>query len=113
SSPSHTLNEFNINGRAYYDRKYGVNVGYSLITGSADPLLYGASASGPPGASNIGSPDSSWWTIELNYLPVQNMRFTLQFVAYTKLNGGNSNYDGLGNNASGQDHLTAAIWWAF
>jgi len=112
SSTSHTLNEFNINGRAYYDRMYGVNVGYSMIKGSSDALLYGANGSAP-GASNTGSPFSTWWTIELNYLPVQNMRFTLQFVAYTKINGGSSNYDGLGNDASGQNHLTAAIWWAF
>ena len=112
STPSHTINEFNINGRAYYDRKYGINAGYSMISGSNDAILYGSNAAGP-GLSNTGSPNSSWWTVELNYLPLQDIRFTLQYVMYTKLNGGNSNFDGLGNNATGQNHLTAAIWWVF
>lgn len=116
SSATHTLNEFNINGRAYYNRMYGVNLGYSMITGSSDLGLYGSNATSTspvPGASLNGSPNSSWWTLEFNFLPLQNMRFTLQYLAYTKINGASSNYDGLGNNARGQNHLTGAIWWAF
>lgn len=127
SSYGHNIRQFNINGRAYYDRKYGINVGFESISGTADPLLYGNNAALIPafvasggtttapgvGSSLNGSPTSNFWTFELNYLPLQNLRFTLQYLLNTKINGGGDNYDGLGNNASGQNQLTGAIWWAF
>ncbi|HYA59807.1 MAG TPA: hypothetical protein VED85_05570, partial [Burkholderiaceae bacterium] len=110
SNSSDTVNEFNIKGTVYYVRQYGVTLGYSSYSGSSDPILYGQ---GAPGGSATGSPSSSWWTLELNYLPVQNMRFSLAYFDYTKINGGSSNFDGFHNNASGQNMFYGAIWWAF
>jgi hypothetical protein len=110
SVPTHTVNELNVKATTYYDRTYGVTLGYSSLSGTADPNLYGA---GLPGGAVAGNPSSAWWTLELNYLPLQNLRFTLLYQNFTKINGGNGNFDGLGNNASGQNRLTGAIWFVF
>jgi len=110
SNANNNLSEFNIKGTAYYQRQYGVSLGYTSITGSSDAILYGQ---GSAGGSATGSPASNFWDMELNYLPLQNLRFTLSYTAFTKLNGGSSNFDGLGNNASGQNTWYGAIWWAF
>jgi hypothetical protein len=110
SGSSHTLNEFNLKGTAYYDRVYGATLAYYQITGSSDPLLYQQTA---PGGSATGSPNSAYWMLELNYVPIQDMRFSLNYTAYTKINGGKNNFDGLGNNASGQNLLQFAIWWIY
>lgn len=108
--PTHTVNEMNIKGTVYYNRRYGATLGYSTLTGSSDALLY---LQGSPGGSASGSPASNWWTLELNYLLLQDLRFSLLFQDFTKINGGSGNFDGLGNNASGQNRLTGAIWWVF
>jgi len=110
SVTSHNLNELNIKGTAYYNRMYGVSLGYSMLSGTSDGPLYGQ---GGDGGSATGSPASNWWTLELNYLPMQNLRFSVLYQNFSKINGGGSNFDGLGNNASGQNRLTGAIWWVF
>jgi hypothetical protein len=91
-----------------------VTLGYTSLSGSSDPLLY-AAGGGPngEGGSATGSPNTSNLWLELNYLPMQDLRFSILYKAYTKLNGGSSNFDGFGNNASGQNQLTGAIWWVF
>jgi hypothetical protein len=106
----HTINEFNLRGTAYWERKYGVTVGYQSITGTSDPLLYG---SGSAGGSATGSPATTSYLFELNYLPMQDLRLSLFYQAFTKLNGGTGNFDGLGNNASGQSYYALAMWWIF
>ena len=110
STPGHSVNEFNIKGTVYYNRQYGATLGYSSLNGTSDMALYG---SGLHGGSLTGDPSSSWWTLELNYLPLQNLRFSLLFQEFKKINGGSSNFDGFGNTAAGQDRITGAIWWAF
>lgn len=110
STADHTVNELQIKGTAYYNRMYGATLGYSALNGTSDPILYGA---GNDGGSATGDPRSAWWTLELNYLPLQDIRFSLLYQVFTKINGGSSNFDGLGNNASGQNRLTGAIWWVF
>jgi hypothetical protein len=110
ATPSHTVNELNIKGTAYYNRQYGVTLGYSSLSGTTDQALY---LSGQSGGSLSGNPGSNWWTLELNYLPMQDLRFSLLYQNFTKINGGNSNFDGQGNNASGQNRLSGAIWFVF
>ena len=106
----HTVNEFQIRGTAYYNRQYGATLGYSMLGGTSDAAYYG---SGGPGGSATGDPASSWWTLELNYLPMQDLRFSVLYQNFTKINGGSANFDGLGNNARDQNRLTGAIWFAF
>ncbi len=116
TNSGNTVNEFHIRGTAYYDRTYGVTLAYSSISGSSDPALYGSLTLNPTsnsGNSATGDPKTNYWELELNYLPLQDMRFSLYYLKYGKLNGGNSNFDGMGNNASGQNTIAAAIWWIF
>jgi len=112
TNASDTLKTFRAKGTYYYQRKYGATLGYAQTTGSADPLLY---ASGTPGtgfAAN-GLPDSTSWTLELNYLPIQNVRLMAQYIWYTKFNGAGTNYDGFGRNASANDTVFLNLWVAF
>ena len=76
-----------------------------------------------PGAlsgSNNGSPDSVGYTLQAEYVPFgkldsfgrpwANVRLGVQYVAYTKFNGGTSNYDGSGRSA-GDNNTTFAYFW--
>jgi hypothetical protein len=115
SNSSNQLNEFKIRGTAYYNRVYGASLSFTNLTGTTDPLLYGGGPmnSAASGTSGSGSPESQYWDLELDYVPLQNMKFLLHYTAYTKLNGGKGNFDGYGNNASGQNTLVLGIWWDY
>ena len=86
----------------YYEGKIGATVGYFTTTGSNDPLLYAAMS------NNI--PDSTGWVFELNYLPWDNTKFSLQYTAYSKFDGAADNYDNAGRNASDNNTLMAMAW---
>lgn len=110
SNTGDKIDEFKIRGTLYYLRTFGGSLSYVNLTGTSDPLRYGQGSSGGSGS---GSPNSSYWDVELDYVPWQNMKFLLHYTAYTKLNGGTGNFDGFGNNASGQNVLFGGIWWDF
>jgi len=124
SNTNDTLNEFFIRGTTYYNRMYGLSIGYVSMTGSADPGLYGFNpGSTVLGAFNgtydpvanptgTGNPASNYLVFEANYLPLQNLRFTLQYFLYNKLNGV-SGTDQFGNKPGDNNTLFAGIWWAF
>ena len=101
-----------LKGTYYYQRKYGATLAYATTTGSADSVLY---ASGTPGTgfADNNRPDSSSWTLELDYLPIQNVRLMMQYIAYTKFNGTSTNYDGFGRNASANNTLFLNLWIAY
>jgi hypothetical protein len=94
----------------YYDRKIGATIGYFQTTGSNDTGLYSSTpAPGNPAfANNI--PDSAGWVAELNYVPWYNTKFSLQYTLYNKFDGGTTNYDGAGRNASDNNTLMAMAW---
>ena len=46
-------------------------------------------------------------------MPWYNTRFIAQYTAYNKFNGGKSNYDGYGRNASDNDQLLLGVWVLF
>ena len=110
ANPSDTLRTFRIGGSWYYRRRYGVALGYFNTTGSTDTLLY---APAPVTGSAGGRPDSRGWIAELDYLPWQNVKLALQYTLYNKFNGGSTNYDGFGRNASDNNTLYALGWIAF
>ncbi len=86
----------------YYQGKIGATVGYFTTTGTFDPLLY---------ASNTAAvPDSEGWVFELNYLPWDNTKFSLQYTTYSKFDGSTSDYDGSGRNPSDNNTLMAMAW---
>jgi hypothetical protein len=115
-----TLRSFNAKASYLFDQTVGASLGYFNINGTTDPGLYAAGAIG--GSAN-GSPNSSGWTAEIDYMPFNNggpsfwpwlnAKVGLQYIAYTKFNGGTTNYDGFGRSASANNTLFLYTWIAF
>ena len=108
------LNQVKANLCYYYKNTYGVTVGYTHTTGSGDAVLYGS-----PNAK----PDSRFMTYQLDYTPTGhdpdkvghelNLRYYLQYIAYSQFNGTALNYDGTGRNAADNNTTLAGVWLAF
>jgi hypothetical protein len=92
SNPVDTLTTVRADGTYYFRRRVGVSLGVFSTTGDADPLEYPA---GQLSGSATGAPDTRGYVTELLYSPWQNTRFGLQWVAYSKFNGG-SGQTGIG-----------------
>lgn len=98
------LDIFRVNASYSFQRKYALMLGYFAISGDTDPLLYPMEAGV---GSGTGSPDSTGYIAEVNYLPWQKIKLALQYTAYGKFNGASQDYDGFGRNAS--DNNTAYL----
>ncbi|MEO8718093.1 MAG: cytochrome C [Burkholderiales bacterium] len=111
SNASNDLKTMRIGASYYYRRQYGGALGHFSTTGSEDAQLY------QPGTAVTGfansRPDSKGWTAELDWVPYQNIKFALQYTAYAKFNGGATNYDGLGRNASDNNTMYLLGWFNF
>jgi len=107
SAASHTLNT--IRGRLTYHirQRYGFTLAPFVVTGDADATLYAPAA---VTGSASGSPNSSGIIAEADFMPWQNVRLSAQYTAYTKFNGGTTNYDGFGRNASWNNTLYMSMW---
>jgi len=113
ANSSDYLDAFRVNVNYYYRALSGTvggTIRYFTTTGSSDPLLY---APAPVSGSNNGSPDSSGFIFELDYLPLDNVKTSLQYVVYDKFNGGRSNYDGSGRDASDNNTIYFVLWLMF
>jgi hypothetical protein len=110
ANPTNDLKTIRVGGSYYFRRTYGGGLGYFSTTGTSDAVLYA-----PASVTGFGnnSPNSNGWVAELNYLPWQNVKFALQYVAYKKFNGASSNYDGSGRNASDNNTLYLLGWLNF
>lgn len=111
SNLNNQLNNLSAKLTYYYKTKYGVSLGYQRIEGDTDAGLY--STGEPVSGSASGSPNSTALILELNWLPWRDRRFTLQYTAYQEFNGGKTNYDGLGRNASDNNTLFLLAWFPF
>jgi hypothetical protein len=111
ANPRNDLSTFSAKATYYYDVKYGVSFGYRRVTGDADSVLYPSGLAVTGSAS--GRPDSSALILELDWLPWRDRRFTLQYTAYQKFNGGTTNYDGFGRNAKDNNSLYLVAWFPF
>jgi len=113
------LNQTNISGQYAYRQTYSLTLAFFDTVGNTNPLLYA------PGAwfgSANGSPDSRGYIMQLECMPFGkldsfarpwlNVRVGLQFTAYTRFNGGNTNYDGAGHSAHDNDSLFLFFWTA-
>jgi len=101
---SDTLNSLNLTGTYYWQRRFGGTLGFFNLSGSQDPTYYGTFK---------GNSDSSWGMAEVDYVPWLNVKLGLQYTAYMKFNGADSNYDGAGRNASDNNLLYLYLWLAF
>jgi hypothetical protein len=118
-NPSDQLTTTRISATYYYRRRIGATAQYFQTSGSGDSGLYPAPAPNAAGVttgvitSANGAPTTRGWIAEANYLPWLNTKLTLQYKAYTKFNGGSSNYDGVGRSASANDTLYLLLWFSY
>jgi hypothetical protein len=87
--------------------------GYDPVTGSitSDPA---AQAPSQRVAGNLsGRPDTRGSTLELFWLPLQEIRLGVQYTVYQRFNGAAHNYDGFGRNASDNNSVFAYAWVAY
>ena len=105
------MKSIRLKGTYYYDNKYGINLAYFTTKGNSDQLLYnnGEAISG----SAAGSPNSTGYIAELNYLPRRDIRLVAQYTAYKKFNGATNDYDGQGRNAKDNNSLYLLAWFMF
>jgi hypothetical protein len=119
SAVANHLNTFTLSGQYAYRQTYSATLGYFDIVGNSNAALYPPS---PWFGSVSNSPDSRFYVLQLECVPFGktgsfarpflNMRLGLQYTAYTRLNGGSTNYDGFGHSAQDNNTLFLFFWTA-
>lgn len=111
SNSSATLNTFRADVHYFYKRQWGGGIQYFSTWGDADAMRYntGQAVMG----SATGSPNTTGWMFDLNYLPLQNIKFGVRYTRYDKFNGDSTNYDGMGRNARDNNTLFLYGWFMF
>ena len=120
SQKSSPLDQIRLSLSYFYQQTYGLNLGWQSTWGKANPLLYPVA---PVTGSANGKPNSNAFIIEADWVPFgkpdswgepfANLKIGLQYTIYTRFNGGTSNYDGFGHNASGNNTLFLYSWIEF
>lgn len=110
ANPTDNLKTIRANASYYPNQLFGISGGYFQTTGSPDAGLY---APNPVDGSANGDPKTTGFIGELDLNPWENTRVGLQYIGYSKFNGGSTNYDGSGRNASGNNTLFLFAWIAF
>lgn len=110
AAASHHLNTFKLDSTYHWANKYAVTGGYFSTAGDADALLYG---SAPLTGSNSGDPDTSGYSAQFAFWPVQNIDINLNYTGFSKFNGARTNYDGALRNASDNNTVYMALWLNF
>jgi hypothetical protein len=107
SNANNKTNSFMTKVSYVYNATYGAALAFQNITGTAD-TFYGTNA--VTGAAL--NPNSAAWIPSIWYQVLQNVRLTYQYTAFTKYNGGTTNYNGLGTNASANNASWLYLWIA-
>ncbi len=104
SNRDNTLKQLRMDAAYIVGGHYQYTLGYFKTTGTTDVLRYKTSLT--------GSPDSSGWIAEMDYLPWQNTKFSLQYTGYSKFDGG-SNYlqNSVQRSASDNNSLLVNAWF--
>jgi len=116
ANKSDNLDRVTLTGSYYYNRKYGGMISYGSLTGKADPLLYCAGVTQMYLPSCSGSPSSSWETLELDYLPILNLKLFVQYNWFNKLGSGANPFfhtDLPNAKASDNNTFVVALWFTF
>lgn len=111
SNVSGFLHNTQLNGTYHFGDRVTAGLGYFNQTGTSDALLYPSGTAETGSANN--SPANSGWIVQGGYWLDQNIELTAQYTAYHKFNGGTSNYDGLGRNASDNNTVYLMAWFLF
>jgi hypothetical protein len=111
SNPSNILKTFRGKLTYYYDRQYGATLAYFRTSGDWDDALYNTGQ--PVTGSASGSPNTSGYIAELDWLPRRDIRLALQYTGYRTFNGSSTNYDGFGRNAKDNNTFYLLAWLMF
>ena len=93
----HHLNASNVNAAYHFGNRFSGTMGWFLVDGTNDPLLYPQAA--VSGSANGGA-RSEGISANVSYWPFQNVDLAVQYTDDTRFNGGSTNYDGAGRDAS-------------
>jgi hypothetical protein len=106
---SNHLNTLMANAEYHIGNKYTGTLGYFNTGGTVNPALYGGAR--PVTGSANGDPRGAGYIANVSFWPWQNLQLGAQYTGYTRFNGGSTNYDGAGRNASGNNtfYLDAKI----
>ena len=107
---SDTLKTLKVNAKYNFMGHMAAALGYAHTTGTTDTVRY---TPAPNTGSLNGSPDTTYWIIQLNHQPWQNVQLGLQYAWYTKFNGNSDNYDGNGRKASDNNTLFGYAWFVW
>ena len=94
---NHHLNTGNANVEYHFGNRLSAAMGWFLTSGTADGTLYAPAS--VTGSAN-GSPRSTGYIGNFSWWPKQNIDLGVQYTGYARFNGGSTNYDGSGRNAS-------------
>jgi hypothetical protein len=122
SRAANRLSEFKEWATYYYQETYGGTIAFDKIWGNRNDLLYNTGANDTTGSIK-GSPNTTAWTFEADWVPFGkedsflhpflNWKLGLQYTLYTQFNGSGRNYDGYGRNASDNNTLLLFLWTVF
>ena len=98
----HHLNTVMANAEYHYGNRISGTFGWFDTSGTADPLLF---APGSVSGFANGSPKSSGYIANVSYWAWQNLQLAAQYTGYTRFDGGSTNYDGSGRNASANNTI--------
>lgn len=100
AQPQHHLNTVQANAEYHFGDRLSGTFGWFNINGTPDVLLYPAAS--VSGSAN-GDPRSNGYILNASWWPAQNFQLAAQYTGYLQFNGGKTNYDGSGRNASGNN----------
>ncbi len=106
----HHLNTVMANAEYHYGNRLTGTFGWFDTSGTSDPTLF---ASAPISGFLNGNPQSAGYIGNLSYWPWQNLQLAAQYTGYTRFNGGSTNYDGAGRNASSNNTVYLDIKFLF
>ncbi len=99
---SNHLNTFLANAEYHFGNRYTGTFGVFNTGGTVNAALY---APNPVTGSANGDPRGAGYIANVSYWPWQNLQLAAQYTAYTRFNGGTTNYDASGRNASANNTI--------
>jgi len=107
---SNHLNTVLANAEYHFGNKYSGTFGWFDTNGTVNPSLY---APAPVNGSANGDPRSAGYIANVSVWPWQNLQLAAQYTGFTRFNGGSTNYDGSGRNASANNTIYLDIKFLF
>ncbi len=99
---NHHLDTGNANAEYHFGNRLSTAFGWFATGGTVDTALY---APGAITGSANGNPKSAGYIANLSVFPWQNLDLAFQYTGYTSFNGGSTNYDGSGRDASANNSV--------